>query len=128
MRLDAQTEKVLRTHDWPGNVRELENVLERAVNLSEDGMIDPQTLGFWPEAPKRVPARSSSLGYLEEVEKQAIADVIRETGYNLSTASRKLGISRATLYNKIKKYRLALNRAGEAAQNPSFQTDHGMSV
>ena len=128
MRLDAQTEKVLQTHDWPGNVRELENVLERAVNLSEDGMIDPQTLGFWPEAPKRVPARSSSLGYLEEVEKQAIADVIRETGYNLSTASRKLGISRATLYNKIKKYRLSLNRAGEAAQNPSFQTDHGMSV
>ncbi len=48
--------------------------------------------------------------HLEEVEKETIADIIAEMGYNLSKAARTLGISRATLYNKIKKYGLALDR------------------
>lgn len=111
MRIAPGVEKVLTAHDWPGNVRELENVLERAVNLSEDGLIKPGDLGLDPLGSTRSLPRETGQGYLEEVEKQAIAIIIEESGRNISTASKRLGISRATLYNKLKKYNLPLDRS-----------------
>jgi DNA-binding NtrC family response regulator len=100
-------EQVLSAYDWPGNVRELENVVERASNIAGGNRVDPGALGL-PGV--HLSEKSSPTAPLEEVEKQAIMQIIQELGFNLSKASRTLGISRATLYNKIKKYGLSINR------------------
>jgi len=104
------TEHALARYAWPGNVRELENVVERAANLADDKTIGPDLLGL-PEATING-ARIKSLRFkrLEEVEKKTIMDGIEAAKFNLSRASHALGISRATLYNKIKKYNLTISR------------------
>jgi transcriptional regulator with PAS, ATPase and Fis domain len=102
-------EQVLSGFDWPGNVRELENVVERAANISQSKRIEPVELGL--PGVQHVTEKGSRKAPLEEVEKHAIMEIIQELGFNLSKASRTLGISRATLYNKIKKYGLPINRA-----------------
>ncbi len=105
-----ETEQALVRYAWPGNVRELENVVERSVNLADDDLINPNLLGL-PEAIING-ARIKSLSFkrLAEVEKKTIMDSIEATNFNLSQASNSLGISRATLYNKIKKYNLQISR------------------
>ena len=105
-----ETEQALMEYAWPGNVRELENVVERAANLAEVEVIKPNLLGLPEAIVNRVRLKSSSFKRLEEVEKKTIRDSIEATNYNLSQASHSLGISRATLYNKIKKYNLHVSR------------------
>ncbi|MGW8187875.1 MAG: sigma-54 interaction domain-containing protein, partial [Desulfobacterales bacterium] len=106
----SAAEQALLAYSWPGNIRELENVVERAVNMAAGGRIEPFNLGI-TVATRSVTAKMPRRAHLEEIEKETIADIIAEMGYNLSKAARTLGISRATLYNKIKKYGLALDRA-----------------
>ena len=101
-------ERVLTGFEWPGNVRELENVVERAVNIAQGRRIEPGDLGLPGGHVSEV--ADLHTGPLAEVEKQAIMQSIKELGFNLSKASRTLGISRATLYNKIKKYGLPIQR------------------
>jgi DNA-binding NtrC family response regulator len=101
--LDAPAEKLLMDWNWPGNVRELQHSVERAVILAEG-----QTLGadsFQFHAPTNVTAASFD-GSLEEVEQRLIAHSIRKNGGNMSAVASQLGISRQTLYNKIRKYGL----------------------
>lgn len=103
----------LLRYGWPGNVRELENVLERAVILCGGDLIDEKEL---PEHVRQAPPREessaggqdASLGGvpLEQVEKRAIEETLRQTGDNKSEAARRLGITRATLHNKLRKYGL----------------------
>jgi len=91
----------LLEHDWPGNVRELENSIERAVILAKDDHIaitDLRQKGMTP-ASATGPGRN-----LKDVEKEHILSIIEETGENYSEAARILGISRMTLYNKVKEY------------------------
>ena len=119
--ISARAERALLAHDWPGNVRELENCLRRAVIL-EDG---PELrLGSLPEAvvcafdeapaakatPTQVAEAEADLpGGIEEI--RPLDDVVREhieralelTGGNMSEASRRLGIGRATLYRKVER-------------------------
>jgi len=93
--------------DWPGNVRELENAIERAVILAKNSCIEVADL---PQE-SRLLAHSAPLGEsLREVEKNHILNILGETGGNHSEAARILGISRATLYNKIRAYGLAVNK------------------
>ncbi len=91
----------LLKYDWPGNVRELENAIERAVILAKDSCIDIADLPQENRLLAHSPPRGESL---REVEKNHILNVLNETGGNYSEAARILGISRATLYNKIKEY------------------------
>jgi two-component system response regulator AtoC len=94
-------------YDWPGNVRELENAIERAVILAKDSII---TVAELPQENMSL-GRSGSLGKnLKEVEKDHIMDVLNETGGNYSEAARILGITRMTLYNKVKEYGLIVKR------------------
>ena len=93
----------LLKYKWPGNVRELENAIERAVILAKNPYIEAndlthETLLMAHSAP---PGRS-----LKEVEKERILNVLNETGGNRCKTARILGISRATLYNKIREYEL----------------------
>ena len=105
-----ETEQCLLRYAWPGNVRELENIVERAANLADGESIKPDLLGLPEAIASEKKVRALNFRRLEEVEKNTIMDIIEATNFNLSKASNSLGISRATLYNKIKKYNLQIPR------------------
>lgn len=98
----------LLRYSWPGNVRELENVIERAVILSKGDLITEENLpaNIVNASASPVPAPNAAIGGipLDMMEKQAIEATLRQTGYNKSEAARRLGITRATLHNKLRKY------------------------
>jgi DNA-binding NtrC family response regulator len=106
MRFSAASKRALAACAWPGNIRELENVVERAVNLAEGTIIETQLLGGIAEAKEAAESSGRSRSYLAEVEKRAIRDVLETEAFNISRAADTLGITRATLYRKIKKYGL----------------------
>ncbi len=94
----------LLAYDWPGNVRELRNVIERAMVIAKGNLIELTDLSFFfPSA--QTPADDSILS-LEEVEKNHIQKVLELTHGNIVQAAGILKVSRLTLYNKIKKYKL----------------------
>jgi transcriptional regulator with PAS, ATPase and Fis domain len=95
---------LLMAHAWPGNIRELRNVLERGAVVATGSVIQAANLGL--AAPVEVQPEGAPLDRLEEVEKRHIAFVLQQLEGNVTQAARTLGIDRATLYNKIKKYGL----------------------
>ena len=96
--ISREAVRFLRTYQWPGNVRELKNAVESAVLLSEQNRpLLPQD--FLLEGPGE-----AALPELWKQEREAIIEVLKRTGYNRSVASRELGMSRKTLYNKMKRY------------------------
>ncbi len=102
-----QATKSLLSYDWPGNVRELENAIERAVILAKDSLISLLDL---PQENLSL-ARSASIGKnIKEVEKNHILNVLNDTGGNYSEAARILGISRMTLYHKVREYGLNVKK------------------
>ena len=107
--LSPETEALLTGYHWPGNIRELENAIERAINLVEEKEVHPQHFNLAVKDDRE--AKGNGRGArLVEVEKQAIIDTIKAHDYNLLQSARSLGISRATLYKKIDKYNLSINR------------------
>ena len=104
---------MLRRYSWPGNVRELQNAVERAVILCTGDLITgpelPASITGAAEQAAPVPetAEASLAGLsLEALERRAIEDTLRQTEDNKSEAARRLGITRATLHNKLRKYGL----------------------
>jgi len=97
----------LLKYEWPGNVRELENAIERAVILAKNPYIDAADLPM--ESPK-LARQATPEQSLEDVEKNHILRVLEENNRNYSQAARVLGISRVTLYNKVKTYGLNVNK------------------
>ncbi len=96
--------QILMDYDWPGNVRQLENSIEHAMVIAHGNTIVPENL---PALGKKEPGKDSAADTsmsLEEVEKQHIISVLKETKNNISQASEILGINRATLYRKMKEY------------------------
>ncbi len=100
VRIGSDARSVLLAHHWPGNVRELRNTLSRALALGDAKSIDPDLLRDCLEAPG-VP-KIPSVRTLGEVEFQHILHVLRLCGGNKKKASEALGISRSTLYAKLK--------------------------
>jgi len=96
----------LQRYRWPGNVRELEHTMERAVILSESGVLGPDD--FMLSAPiesddENLPADSLDL---EDLEQTAIRKALSKHGGNVSRAADELGLSRKALYRRIEKYGL----------------------
>jgi len=112
IQFSAEVEKVLINYQWPGNIRELENVIERAVNLTESNKLKPETLGIGDLIHRTAVSISKECpgSLLQKMEKQIILEIITEMQFNLSKAAKVLGICRATLYKKIKKYGLPTDR------------------
>lgn len=96
-------------HNWPGNVRELENVLERAINLTDSDTILPVHLPVYiTQSSKKIskgPIRSLK-EVVEDTEKEAIVRCLEYTQGNKLKTAKLLNISRSSLYDKIEKYGL----------------------
>lgn len=102
---------LIMEYSWPGNVRELENAVERAVTLSKKDEILPNDLPSMVIGMKKyigMPIKElKPIGeVLKEIEKKYIGRVLREMGGQKKKAAKILGISRKTLWEKIKSYRL----------------------
>jgi two-component system response regulator AtoC len=98
----------LESLPWPGNVRELRNVLERALILSDSPVIRAEDLA--PDADRisrPAPTKAAVPVDLKELERDAIARALLESGGNRRRAAEKLGIGLRTLYEKLKRYDLA---------------------
>jgi DNA-binding NtrC family response regulator len=101
----------LQLADWPGNVRELENVIERAVVLAKEPIIGIAELPAHFQEKESVPMPSDHFALprhatLAEIEREAIAQALQHSGGNRQATARSLNIGLATLYRKLKEYRL----------------------
>jgi len=112
--------KSLLQYDWPGNVRELENCIARAVTLGDRQTIDVLDLppAMRTEQPPSVEmtaqdAASLSTTALAEMEKMTILRVFEQAHGDKALAGKMLGISRATLYRKLKRYNIPLRGSSE---------------
>ena len=99
--LSGDAAERLKAHAWEGNIRELQNTIEKAVIMCDGDVIAPDHLELHTS---QRPLNESQT--LEEMERQTIANAIAQCGGNLSQVAQQLGITRQTLYNKIKRYGL----------------------
>jgi two-component system, NtrC family, response regulator AtoC len=125
VQISADAMHVMARHEWPGNVRELENCIERAIALGDGAEIDVEDL---PPAMRSHDVTGASMSSasvelnngndsvhshdLEEIERTTIQRVFDEVRGDKVLAGKLLGISRATLYRKIKRYNIHI--AGES--------------
>lgn len=98
--------ELLKSHPWSGNIRELRNCIEKAVILSEGAILTPKEIELKSIQSDSGSREISSEDSLEETEKKAIMAAIDRFGGNLSMVAKSLGISRPTLYAKLKKYNI----------------------
>jgi DNA-binding NtrC family response regulator len=94
----------LTSFEWPGNVRQLQNEVQRAVLLCEGNAVDASDLSISTAKAGTVESQDTNFTLLEGVERNAIIQMLKETGGNKLEAAKRLGIGRQTLYNKIKAY------------------------
>ena len=108
--LTAEALRVLERHAWPGNVRELQNLMERAVVLSDGPEIGAASFpGLRPTAPAESETRRDDLALepaLEEFERKLVLRALAASNDNKAQAARLLGVSERTLWYKLKRYRL----------------------
>jgi transcriptional regulator with PAS, ATPase and Fis domain len=101
--LSASALDTLSAHAWPGNVRELRNVLEQAAMLTDNTRLTAQDFrGILKNAPSQQPSLRPLPQLIAELEKRSIETALAATRGNKVSAAKLLGISRATLYEKLK--------------------------
>ncbi len=106
--LPPETAKAILGYAWPGNIRQLESAIERAVHLAEGGPLLPEHFGIadlvsegsGTASSERKPAQAT----LEAIEREAIIEAFERFSGNISQTAFALGVSRPTLYRKMKKY------------------------
>lgn len=100
LRINQMAQEKLLNYNWPGNIRELQHTIERVVILSEGQVVKPEDflLNMKPMVSKDAETHT-----LEEMELQMITKALNQNDNNHSAAADQLGISRQTLYNKLKK-------------------------
>jgi DNA-binding NtrC family response regulator len=104
----------LKLYSWPGNIRELRNEVRRAVLFARDGIITPGPLSttLHKEIERKKAAglpnegRSGLASEVAQTEQDMIEQMLKEQNFNRAATARALGISRVTLYNKLRKYRI----------------------
>ena len=102
--LDASALEALEAHRWNGNIRELQNCIEKAVILSESATLTAADIQVERTAPSAV--RLAPSCHSERSEESLVREAMERTGGNISAAAKMLGVSRPTLYAKLKKYGL----------------------
>jgi len=125
IRVTNSAMKAMLQYDWPGNIRELENCIERAVALGDRQVIDhgdlppaivSDSLAGASSPPLHTSSNLSSTD-LEDIERATIERVFEQVKGDKVLAGKMLGISRATLYRKLKRYNIGLNPGA----SPTFQ-------
>jgi len=113
--LSREARDLLVAHAWPGNIRELQNAIERALILSEGGLISAGQLGIVPRvlgdavtaaAPTQDIEREPEVRGLAELEKQMIVEALRRANGNKSRAAAALGLSRTQLLRRVRRFGL----------------------
>ncbi|AVG24288.1 RocR-like transcription regulator [Pontimonas salivibrio] len=99
LELGSQALNILSIYDWPGNIRELSRLIRQIINAGKSGVVTPADLPGTMQMGK-------NLSLIERVEIEAIKKALAEANGNRSKASEILGVSRATVYRKIKTYAL----------------------
>ncbi|MBN2104445.1 sigma-54-dependent Fis family transcriptional regulator [bacterium] len=112
-KIDSEVIRILSGYHWPGNVRELENTIERAVVITNTPVLTvedlpPHILAIGRESV--VEPEESLPKWIEKLEVEVLRKTLLEYEGNISKAAKKLGIGRATIYRKAKKYRLPISR------------------
>ena len=102
LRFSDEAERKLISLPWYGNIRELQHAIEKAVILSDCGMISAEDIDGGNQTRREKPLEEVQT--LDEMESRMIEKTIKECEGNLSVVAARLGISRQTLYNKIKRY------------------------
>jgi two-component system, NtrC family, response regulator AtoC len=132
LQVTAGAMKSLLQYDWPGNVRELENCIARAVTLGDRQTIDvrdlpPAMRTEQPASPEMTPQDAASLSTtaLAEMEKMTILRVFEQAHGDKALAGKMLGISRATLYRKLKRYNIPLRGSDHTVAAPEAQAAAG---
>jgi transcriptional regulator with GAF, ATPase, and Fis domain len=105
--------KRLIEYEWPGNVRELRNVLERAAILCDGGLITAEHLAITPPQPPKAeavpappPVAEAATGQISSVERAMIESALQSARFNKSKAAAALGLTRAQLYVRMRRYGL----------------------
>ena len=106
--LSPEASKKIAEYSWPGNIRQLENAMVYAVNMSHDGMIKLNNLPDELQSVDIMDKKYNKLMPLRELEKMAIEEAMVHTGNNTGDAAKILGMSRTTLYRKLKELDLTL--------------------
>jgi two-component system response regulator HydG len=100
LKISTHALEKLANHNWPGNVRELQHAIEKAVIMSDNQVLKPSDFVFGTSNEKAINAELT----LDEMEKKLIMESLKKYSGNISIVAEKLGITRQTLYNKMKKY------------------------
>lgn len=101
LKINRQAQEKLLKYNWPGNIRELQHTVEKAVILSDSNILKPEDFFMRPVSTL---ANHKPDTTLEDMEKQMIFQAIEKNQGNLSAAADQLGITRQTLYNKMKRF------------------------
>ncbi|WP_099465368.1 MULTISPECIES: sigma-54-dependent transcriptional regulator [Parabacteroides] len=102
LHLSNDAQEKLKQQPWFGNIRELEHTIEKAVIICEGDTLDSNDFDF----PRKKETQTKEITTLEEMEYNMIKNAMDKFGGNLSLVANQLGISRQTLYNKIKRYEI----------------------
>ena len=102
LKINQKAERKLLKYKWPGNVRELQHAVEKAVILADDKVLNENS--FTLNEPMNNLKRDLQNLTIEEMEKEMILDRTHNIKGNMGTVAKNLGITRQTLYNKLKKY------------------------
>ena len=134
LQVTAAAMKSLLQYDWPGNVRELENCIARAVALGDHQTIDvndlPPAIRTEQPTPHRLTpqdAASLSTTALAEMERMTILRVFEQADGDKALAGKMLGISRATLYRKLKRYNIPMRAEATVADVEEEEKTHAAS-
>lgn len=101
----------MRAYSWPGGIRELKNLCARRVELCDGPVITPDDLPPEMQAePVNSSPREKATTSLREMQNNLVAATLRECGDNVSEAARRLGVSRTTLYHKLRSLGLRPSR------------------
>jgi DNA-binding NtrC family response regulator len=100
IKINQQAHEKLLKYSWPGNIRELQHTIEKAVILSESAILKPDDL-FMKQPDSGI--NSVTFSTLDEMEKQMIRQAIEKNNGNFTAAADQLGVTRQTLYNRLKK-------------------------
>ncbi|MDO9510412.1 MAG: sigma-54 dependent transcriptional regulator [Bacteroidales bacterium] len=104
LKISQKAMQKLMDYKWPGNIRELQHSIEKAVILAEDKVLNEFSFNLTDNS--NVPDKTLSNKTIEKMEKEMILNSINKEKGNISAVAKSLGITRQTLYNKLKKHNI----------------------